>query len=202
MTKKFEKYRIGLSRLVAAVSLFFICTTQSYWDLKNEYITTALCFSGIVLVAVAALGRLWCSLYIAGYKNKRLITEGPYSICRNPLYLFSSLGLIGVGFATETLSFPIAFIILFSLYYPLVIKGEEKRLLQLYGDSFTEYRSKVPAFLPKFKGYIEPENYTVKPIVFRRHLFDAVWFIWIVGIIELIDSFRGVGVLPSIWMLY
>jgi hypothetical protein len=35
------------------------------------------------IAAVASLGRMWCSLYIAGSKDKELITNGPYSLCRN-----------------------------------------------------------------------------------------------------------------------
>ncbi len=37
------------------------------------------------------------SAYIAGLKSKRVISYGPYSIMRNPLYFFSSLGFIGAG---------------------------------------------------------------------------------------------------------
>jgi protein-S-isoprenylcysteine O-methyltransferase Ste14 len=44
------------------------------------------------LAAMIASHRLWCSLYISGYKNSQLITSGPYSLCRNPLYFFSFVG--------------------------------------------------------------------------------------------------------------
>ena len=125
MKSKIEKYRIGLSRLAAAIFFFLICTVGSYWETENMYISLSLFSIGILFVGIASLGRLWCSLYIAGYKNKSLITEGPYSVSRNPLYFFSAIGVTGVGFATETASFPIALIILFSIYYPMVIKKEE-----------------------------------------------------------------------------
>ena len=147
---KAEKYRIVLSRVVAAISVFFICTSKSYWETEDKILTVFLFFVGMVLVAIASLGRMWCSLYIAGYKNNTLVTQGPYSICRNPLYFFSMLGAVGIGCATETLTFPIVLIILFALYYPFVIKGEENRLRQLFGDEFEEYTQKVPAFFPSF----------------------------------------------------
>jgi protein-S-isoprenylcysteine O-methyltransferase Ste14 len=203
MKSKSERYRIRLSRLAAAVVLFFICTTRSSWEINNyENITTILFFIGVILLGVAALGRLWCSLYIAGYKTHHLIMEGPYSACRNPLYFFSAIGLMGVGFATETFSFPIAFIIIFSLYYPFVIRSEENRLQQVHGDSFYEYKKKVPSFIPRFKAFSEPENYSVKPVLFRKHVFDAVWFIWIIGIIEILEELKDIGFLPSLWCIY
>src|SRR6476660_1715925 len=30
--------------------------------------------------------RLWATGYVGGRKRRELVTEGPYSLCRNPLY--------------------------------------------------------------------------------------------------------------------
>lgn len=202
MKLKTEKYRIVLSRIAAAISLFFLCSTQSYWETKSETFSSSLFFIGMILVAIASLGRTWCSLYIAGYKDNRLVTEGPYSICRNPLYFFSMIGVVGIGCATETLTFPIVFIILFALYYPFVIKGEEKRLAQIFGVEFEEYTKRVPAFFPRLSTFAEPENYSVKPAVYRRHIFSALWFIWIVGIVDVIEGMKEIGLFTPLWSLY
>ena len=202
MKLKTEKYRIFLSRIAAAISLFFLCSTQSYWETKSETFSSSLFFIGMILVAIASLGRTWCSLYIAGYKDNRLVTEGPYSICRNPLYFFSMIGVVGIGCATETLTFPIVFIILFALYYPFVIKGEEKRLAQIFGVEFEEYTKRVPAFFPRLSTFAEPENYSVKPVVYRRHIFSALWFIWIVGIVDVIEGMKEIGLFTPLWSLY
>ncbi|MBN1931381.1 MAG: isoprenylcysteine carboxylmethyltransferase family protein [Desulfobacterales bacterium] len=199
---KFEKYRIILSRISATIFLFFLFTTKSYWETTHEYITFCLFFIGVILVAIASLGRMWCSMYIAGYKDKKLVTEGPYSICRNPLYFFSSIGVIGIGCSTETFTFPIVFIILFAFYYPYVIKSEEKRLKQLFGSYFEEYTKKAPTFFPKLSLLAEPKNYNVNPVIYRRHIFSALWFIWLVGIIEIIEGIREIGFLPPLWLIY
>ena len=39
-------------------------------------------------------------LYVGGRKNAELVTTGPYSMMRNPLYFFSLLGVAGVGAQT------------------------------------------------------------------------------------------------------
>src|ERR1041384_3442899 len=52
---------------------------------------------GIVLIVVCILGRTWCTLYIGGRKIDQFVTEGPYSVSRNPLYFFSILGAAGAG---------------------------------------------------------------------------------------------------------
>ncbi len=202
MKFKFEEFRITLTRIAGAIVLFFFFSTQSYWETKNIIITYLLFFLGIILVAIASLGRMWCSLYIAGYKDSKLITEGPYSLCRNPLYFFSMIGVIGIGCATKTFTIPILFIILFSSYYRFVIKSEETRLKHLFGAVFEEYAKTVPAFFPSFSTFYEPDNYNVKPSVYRRHIFSALWFIWIVGIIEVIEGMKELGFLKALWSLY
>jgi len=202
MKSKFEKYRIVLSRIAVVIALFFFFSTQSYWETKNEKITFILFFIGIILVAIASLGRMWCSLYIAGYKDRKLITKGPYSICRNPMYFFSMIGVVGVGCATETFTFPIVFIIFFASYYGFVIKSEEDRLKKLFGVEFEEYIKTVPAFFPRLSTFDEPENYNVKPAIYRKHIFSALWFIWIVGILKVIEGMKEIGFLTPLWFIY
>jgi len=182
--------------------LFFLFTTQSVWETRNEKVTFFLFLAGMILVGIASLGRMWCSLYIAGYKDDTLVTDGPYSLCRNPLYLFSMIGVLGIGCATETLTFPILFILLFALYYPFVIKSEERRLGQLFGAAFDRYTKKIPAFFPRFSTFSEPKNYLVKPAVYRNHMFSALWFVWIVGILEVIEGLREIGLMSALWSLY
>lgn len=202
MHSRSEKYRIILSRIAAIAILFFLFTTESVWETRNEKVTFFLFLAGMILVGIASLGRMWCSLYIAGYKDDKLVTDGPYSLCRNPLYFFSMIGVLGIGCATETLTFPILFILLFALYYPFVIKSEERRLGQLFGAAFDRYTKKIPAFFPRFSTFSEPTDYLVKPAVYRNHMFSALWFVWIVGILEVIEGLREIGLLSSLWSLY
>lgn len=202
MKSAFEKLRIPLSRTVSVVGVVFLCFTSSYWEANNEIIEIILFMIGVTLVAVASLGRMWCSLYIAGYKDKELITRGPYSLSRNPLYFFSSIGIIGIGFASETLTFPFIFMILFSLYYPFIIKREEKRLEQIFGTAFNDYKDKVPSFFPRLASFEEATQYTVNTIVYRKHIFSALWFIWIVGILEIVEGLKEIGLFGSFGTLY
>jgi len=202
MLSYIEKYRILISRIAVVFVLFFIVTTKSHWETDNEMFSVILLFIGIVLVGIASLGRMWCSLYIAGYKDQQLITKGPYSICRNPLYFFSMVGAIGIGFCTETLIFPILFILLFSCYYPFVIKSEEKRLKSLFGVVFEKYTRNVPAFFPDISIFEEPETYKVNPGVYRIHILSALWFVWSVGILEVIEGFRKTGLIDALWTIY
>ena len=63
---------------------------------------------GLVLLFAAILGRLWSILYIGSHKNRRLVTDGPYSITRNPLYLFSLTAITGIGLMFGSLLITVA----------------------------------------------------------------------------------------------
>jgi protein-S-isoprenylcysteine O-methyltransferase Ste14 len=62
-----------------------------------------------LLVAVATVGRLWCGIYVFGRKSKALCLDGPYSICRNPLYIFTFLGALGVAAASNRIVLIVCF---------------------------------------------------------------------------------------------
>jgi hypothetical protein len=153
-------------------------------------------------VGIATLGRLWCSLYIAGYKKDVLVTAGPYSMCRNPLYFFSLLGAVGVGFASETLTLPAILFLIFTIYYPFVIKNEESELLKRHSDRYKTYFETVPRFIPKLSKLQEPDEYVVKPVIYRKHMFDALWFVWLLGIMEMIESLHELNIMPIVFNFY
>jgi len=49
---------------------------------------------GALLVIAGVLGRFWAILYIGGRKNREVVITGPHSVCRHPLYLFSTLATL------------------------------------------------------------------------------------------------------------
>ena len=196
-----ERTRILITRVFAVILLIVIILSSSAWE-SISFVSNLFFLIGCILVGIASLGRLWCSLYIGGYKNTTLVTTGPYSISRNPLYFFSMIGGAGVGLAAETLLIPVIIVLLFLVYYPGVIRSEERRLLSLHGERFEAYRRNTPAFFPKLSLLQESETYTVNPRIFKRNIFRALWFIWLIGIIEIIEAFHETGLLPMYFRIY
>jgi protein-S-isoprenylcysteine O-methyltransferase Ste14 len=199
--KVLAKWRIRLGQLFilgfAAVILF----TGSYWE-ENNIVGGILFLIGTILASIAAVGRMWCSVYISGYKKDLLVTTGPYSMCRNPLYFFSLTGAVGVGLATKTFLIPFIIFILFAVYYPLVIRREEARLTRIHKNDFEDYREKTPRFIPSFSNFEEPEEYTIKPGFLRGRFTDSLWFVWLIGILALVESLHRHGVVPVYYRLY
>jgi protein-S-isoprenylcysteine O-methyltransferase Ste14 len=193
--------RILLTRLLVVPLVAAILLSTSAWK-EHVVVEGALFLAGCVLVGVATIGRLWCSVYICGYKTKSLVTTGPYSLCRNPLYFFSAIGAIGVGLTTETFTLPLVLAVLFAIFYPLVIRAEEANLEKVHGAAYRDYASAVPRFWPRTLRVREADQYLVVPAKFRKAMFDAVWFIWLVGLVQLVEELHDAGVLHAVVRLY
>jgi len=144
------RHRIGVSRAFFLVVIALILFTISSWSPAGSFLW-ALRAVGFALVVVAALGRLWCSIYICGYKNRRVIQDGPYSVVRNPLYCFSLLGGVGVGFLVGSLAITALILLFFVWIYPITIRDEEENLERVLGQDYTDYKAKTPRLMPAFK---------------------------------------------------
>ncbi len=150
--------------------------------------------AGFILLAVAAFGRIWCLIYVGGKKNDVLMTLGPYSIVRNPLYVFSFLGAVGLGLTVENPMLALFLAVVFAAYYPYVVRKEEKRLIALFGAEYHDYMARTPRWFPRFGSYSEPETITVRPKYVHNSILSAMWFVWAIilwEILELIHSYLG-----------
>ena len=156
---------------------------------------------GSLLVGAGVIGRIWCLVCIAGFKNEELITDGPYSLCRNPLYFFSLLGSIGVGMGSGTISLPILAVLGFAVCYPSVIRFESKNLAERHGETYLAYRQKTPALFPSLKGFYESADHTVRSSSFRRGLFDTFWFFAVFVLMNILYGMHEIGVLPVWYVL-
>lgn len=80
--------------------------------------------------------------------NSNLVTHGPYSLSRHPVYLAHSLIFTGIFFCTGILpTLAIAFLDFFAAYF-IIIPLEERELQERFGKEFTAYKGKVPYFCP------------------------------------------------------
>lgn len=200
LIEKVSTSRTAATRKFAIVLAGLLLITDHSWS-KTGFLYVFLSTLGLILVGVGALGRVWASMYISGYKDKALVTEGAYSIVRNPLYLFSFIGAVGVGCATGSLILIGLLILGFFLYYPLTTLDEEQRLAAQYGQEYAEYLARTPRYLPDFSLFHESRTYTVDTGTYRYAFLDAVWFVWIYALIQLIEKLHTAGVLPTIFRI-
>jgi len=108
---------------------------------------------GFIFVTLGGFGRLWASLYVEGFKTKKLITEGPYSMVRNPLYFFTYIILLGFCLVVKSIPIAITLIVAFTvLHIPAIIK-EERKLLAQHDNAYREYYNNTPRLIPNILKY-------------------------------------------------
>jgi protein-S-isoprenylcysteine O-methyltransferase Ste14 len=117
--------------------------------------------AGLAVAALGEAGRFWALTYI-GPKSRaedkrradRLISEGPYSLTRNPLYVANLTIAAGLLLAANRwvllLLVPLGFV-----YYTLVALAEEEFLARAFPADWESYRASVPRFLPRV-GRMKP----------------------------------------------
>ena len=145
----------------------------------------SLSIAGFVCVTLACLGRIWCSVFIAGHKDSDLVTQGPYSLCRHPLYAFSLLGALGLGLTTRS---PLLCVLVVGLIAALVIYAascEEQFLAEEFPERFKAYVLDTPNMWWPRGRQVLPEKLDVRPAVFWKAFLDAGSFflLWLLVIL-------------------
>jgi protein-S-isoprenylcysteine O-methyltransferase Ste14 len=187
--------RVVASRIMGVlIVLLALFTAHSFGE--GTFTNMLLETSGLFLLTICSMGRLWALIFISGYKSQKLITDGPYSITRNPLYLFSMLGALGMGLASENVLILAILLIFYLFYYPFTILAEEHRLTDKFEQEYIDYAKRTPRFFPKFSLYKKPGPYQINADTFVRNLVDGTWFIWIYILFNFLEMLQTMKIVP------
>ncbi|HEY6632331.1 MAG TPA: isoprenylcysteine carboxylmethyltransferase family protein [Rhizobiaceae bacterium] len=156
---------------------------------------------GIVLIVIGIAGRLWSTLYIGGRKSVAVVTDGPYSITRNPLYFFSSVAAIGVGAQMGSLTAAIGFGVACAAAFHVVILREEKYLSANLGADYRAYLATVPRFFPRLSLHREGQTAGFRPSLLLVTLLDGLVFLVAMPLFEIIDAAQLSGALPVLFRI-
>ena len=119
---------------------------------------------GFLIALCGELIRIWSVSYAgsetrttSGVGGTYLVTQGPYGIVRNPLYIGNIMIYTGIGIMSYAL-FPwlqLFGLLFFSFQYYCIILREEEFLSGKFGDVFKKFIGSVNRFLPAFSGVPE-----------------------------------------------
>jgi len=189
------KSRLLVSRIFGLSIIFLILFTSHSFE-QGKVVDILFEMSGLLLLSICSFGRLWALIFISGYKSDVLITEGPYSMVRHPLYFFSLIGAFGLGLASENLLVLVLIVVFYLFYYPFAILAEEKKLTAKFGQDYVEYSKRTPRLLPRFSQYREPQSYNVTVTKLVRNFAEAMLFIWAFILMHFVEMLQDSGVLP------
>lgn len=183
--------------LVAAVALATV--TGSFWGQGAFH--EALEAFGLGAIVVAIVGRAWCSLYIGGRKKAEIVSTGPYSISRNPLYVFSYAAAFGVGAQTGSFVMAVLFVMVAVLVFHFTIAKEEAWLTEAFGQPYLDYLARTPRCGPDFSKWHDDQDILVKPEFFLTTLRDGLVFLIAVPVFGGIEMAQHAGWLPVLMHL-
>jgi len=135
-----------LAGLIGVVGLAFVSRSIGGETMLHEGLEAF----GLGLIVVCIVGRAWCSLYIGGRKKAEIVDRGPYSISRNPLYVFSFMGAFGAGTQTGSVTLASVFLLLTVAVFYATVKREEAWLSGAFGQTYADYCARTPRFGPDF----------------------------------------------------
>lgn len=158
-------------------------------------------FAGLVLLFTAILGRLWSILYIGSHKNSRLITDGPHSISHNPLYLFSLIGVTGIGFMFGSLLITAALVSAAFLIFHATALREAAHLHGKFADAYGAYAADTPLFWPNFRRYSSETEVTFSTTALTTTFRDAICLVALFPAVELLEKLHTAGYLTTLFSI-
>jgi protein-S-isoprenylcysteine O-methyltransferase Ste14 len=184
-----------LAAIVAGIAVMVV--GDSRWP-SGTVMHETIEWIGFVLIVTCILGRTWSSIYIGGNKVRNLVMHGPYSISRNPLYMFSILGAAGAGAQLGSIVLSLIAGAIAWLVFYLVVMKEERVLVVRFGNEFRRYLAEVPRFVPNPSLWHDVEKIEVRPNIVRRTFVDACLFLLSIPLAEGFEYLHDAGLLNAV----
>jgi protein-S-isoprenylcysteine O-methyltransferase Ste14 len=195
MTVSRSTPRLRLTALLLLGMLALVATSQR--TLATGLAGLLLQLGGLACIACAALGRVWSSVFIAGYKDTQLVRNGPYAMLRHPLYALSLLAMLGAGLTTRSAALTVALLAAFAMIYARAAREEDGFLRSAHGAAFDRYARAVNAFWPRWSAHLVPEALEVRPRVLSKAFLDAGTLLGYWVLLVLADALQRSSVTPT-----
>lgn len=147
MTAMLYKLRSFISFLLYLVALVIALTDNIQPD--NIHM-----IMGATLLCIGAIWRIWGAMYVGSAlvssqpQADDVISHGPYSYVRHPIYFGTIVGGIGVSIIFGNIAIVVAYTLPLCAYYVFLAKHEENMLLKKFGKKYKKYKKCVPMLLP------------------------------------------------------
>ena len=174
--KPIERSTYVLFSSVALILLFVLWqplggVVWSVEDPTGRIVLRALFGFGWALVLVSTflinhfdlfgLRQVWRNLLGQPATGMKFRTPGPYRLVRHPLYV----GWLFAFWTTPVMTFAhLLFSIMTTAYILIAIQLEERDLVREFGDTYEDYRRKVPMLFPSFRKRAARPELVKRPV--------------------------------------
>jgi len=161
------EYRVVISYMIFGFALATLVFSKNYtYNIIADFfqidngLVMSLCFIFIGVVnLITWIFRSYAGGFLKGHvvvtksvQTYRLVTNGPFSYVRNPLYLSDIISMTVIGLAGPPIAILILFLGKIITSYMYVIY-EEDSLSKKWGKEYKEYIENVPRFIPRLTAY-------------------------------------------------
>jgi protein-S-isoprenylcysteine O-methyltransferase Ste14 len=143
----------GVAGIVAITPIVVIVLISKRWAPidKGTWVGLSLDVAGWICFLLGCFLRLSSIVFVGGRKGKGVVSTGPYSMCRNPLYLGSLLIAVSGALLLHCLSGAAAIALASVFYLMIVIPSEERQLHEAFKEDWEKYVAGTPRLIPKFR---------------------------------------------------
>ena len=162
---RFFRWRSYLPLLLCVLFLIALKTVYyplypDFYDRLWEFFCLFVSFFGLIIRAwaVGSVPRGSSGRNVKEQRATALNTTGLYSLVRHPLYLGNFFMWIGAALLVRSWWLVLLTAFIFWFYYEKIMYAEEEFLRREFGESFTKWANKTPAFFPtKLGNWQSPE---------------------------------------------
>ena len=195
-----QRRRKWVLRGLGGAAILGFLLADSLWR-PGGFTHEAIEYVGVGLLLVCVLGRAWCTLYIGGRKKAEIVQDGPYSVSRNPLYVFSIIGAAGVGAAAGSVIATILLALACYAVFAVVVGREEQFLSERFGRTYADYCARVPRFWPRLSEWKDVPTVEASPRLVLASVRDGALFFLAIPVVESIEHLHMAGILPVYLLL-
>ncbi|NND69319.1 MAG: isoprenylcysteine carboxylmethyltransferase family protein [Halioglobus sp.] len=173
----------SLFGLLALVALYF----EARGTILPAATQAVLTGVGATLLVCGLVIRLWAALYIVHNRNRHLVSSGPYSIVRNPLYVGNFVAIFGALVAAGSFLAILIGMLGMAFVYYFTIRYEDARLAIHFEDEFNEFRARVPRVIPSLRNikalFTQERKDSISYNNIQKELFRALQALGVVALI-------------------
>jgi hypothetical protein len=136
-----------------------------------------------------------------GQEETRAVMAGPYSLMRNPLYVFTMVGAVGMGAQSGSVLVAAWFGVVAFLVFQTVARREEDDLESQFAGEYRAYAGRVHSLLPRFRGWRDCEELVVRPRLVLRTFAEGCLLLGAIPAADLLEILQRTDVLPILMRL-
>ncbi|MCE5314740.1 MAG: isoprenylcysteine carboxylmethyltransferase family protein [Armatimonadota bacterium] len=136
---------------VGVIFIAILLTGRPTAIMANERFDLIADAAGFTIAVLGLLMRVVSRDWKLVHGQDTLVTTGPYSMVRNPMYVGSFLAGFGICLVLGSTIFAIIFTVCFFAVHISIARREKRYLITCWPDEYSQYMADVPEWIPSCK---------------------------------------------------